>query len=605
MEQAAGVALALFALALFVYASNLHTIGSGDSESTKLVPVSLLRHGSLYLDDFAPLYQGYIWPIDVPSEGRFHGVVLRRGHWVSAYPVVLPVLAVPLYLPAVAWLDRQRVPNEHPLALSLFDLMEKLTAATVAAASVALVYLLLRRLCRPRRAAAVSLIYGFASNTWVAASQAMWQHCMSELLIALALLALVRSTRAEGRPSGLALGGAGLATALAVANRPPNAILAACLAVYVVHRWRRESWPFFIGPILMAVPFLAYNRYFFGSTAGLFGGHAAEWSTPLHTGLAGLLLSPSRGLFVYVPWTLLSGWGAVLAWRSRQWLLLRYLSIAVAGELLLYASWVNWWGGAGFGPRLLTDLLPLLTLLLVPLVEGDRRRLAGSLLAGSAMVSVLVQIVGAFFRFPGLDDPRLLWSLRDSQLAVAMTAHEPAPFTQTRNWTALRDLMDLDAGGRRTAFHSADGGVVHRAVLLPSQTGALTRHPTVGRGWVRHSDAGSAGVIAFDPYLPLAPGGYVATLVMRATPAPTGLPVALLEARVGSSGPVLARLAVLSTGGLDSGFARVRLPFEVPPFEQPAGSPRRRIELRIIATGAGNLDLEQVELLPSSETAGR
>jgi len=585
-------ALGLFALALLVYTVNLHSIaGGGDTEPAKLLPVSLLRHGSLYLDDVAPLYQGYVWRIDIPSEGRFHSVMLRRGHWVSAYPVVLPIVAAPFYLPVVWFLDHYAVPDEHPLALSLFDLMEKATAAAVAAASVAVLFLVLRRFCPPRTAAVLALLYAFGSNTWAVSSQAMWQHGMSELLIAVALL-LLRGTQAEDGRVRLALAGSGLATALAAANRPPNAILAVALALYVVHRLRGRSWPFFLFPPLVAALQLGYNLYFFGSLAGGYAGHGSGWWTPILEGLAGLLVSPSRGLFVYTPWTLFSVWGAILVWRSRTWLLLRYLSIAVAGQLLLYAQWMMWWGGAGFGPRLITDLLPLLTLLVVPVVAVARSGAVRGLLAAAALAAVAIQGVGAFLQFPGLDEPARLWSWRQSQLAVALRDRNAAPATQLRNWIALRDLFALDAGERRAAFRTSGGGVVHRAVLLFSAAGTVARHPVPARGWVRRSAPGERGLLVVDPYLPLSPGRYRATLQMRAWP-PGGAPTAAVQVSTGAPRQPLAQVAVASVGGPGGSFGQLQVPFEVPP-----GSRRQLIELALLATGVAEVEVEQVEVEP-------
>jgi len=111
-------------------------------------------------------------------------------------------------------------------------------------------------------------------------------------------------------------------------------------------------------------------------------------------------------------------------WFSSQWPpLLRYLSLGVLGELLLYAKWGEWWGGACFGPRLLTDLLPLLTIFLLPGMQDISTRL---FLRGAFVTTVLwafaVQILGAFFWFPGTQYKAEQWSWRRSQLVSAIAA---------------------------------------------------------------------------------------------------------------------------------------------------------------------------------------
>src|SRR4030095_8521599 len=92
------------------------------------------------------------------------------------------------------------------------------------------------------------------------------------------------------------------------------------------------------------------------------------WSTPLLEGLGGILLSPGRGLFVYSPVLLCSFLGIALAWRDRGDPLLRALSVGIFPTLLLYGKWINWWGGGSYGPRLLADLTPFLSVCLVPCV---------------------------------------------------------------------------------------------------------------------------------------------------------------------------------------------------------------------------------------------
>jgi hypothetical protein len=84
----------------------------------------------------------------------------------------------------------------------------------------------------------------------------------------------------------------------------------------------------------------------------------------LPEGLAGVLLSPSRGLLVYVPVLLWIGW-ALLRYR-RHLPLRRLIPVAlatIAAHVLANASWSVWWGGYSYGPRLMTCLVPWFALL--------------------------------------------------------------------------------------------------------------------------------------------------------------------------------------------------------------------------------------------------
>ena len=165
------------------------------------------------------------------------------------------------------------------------------------------------------------------------------------------------------------------------------------------------------------------------------------------TGLAGLTVSPSRGLLVFTPLAVIAFFGAIRVWRTRPAelrtrkeqeavLLVRYVSVAVVVTILVYAKYLVWWGGHGFGPRYLTDLMPFLSLLLglglIPIVTPGRP-FNVTLVSGLALTLVVysvavqaVQAVGAFcWSSPWtLDNTRpyvqRLWDYRDSQIVACI-----------------------------------------------------------------------------------------------------------------------------------------------------------------------------------------
>ena len=109
-----------------------------------------------------------------------------------------------------------------------------------------------------------------------------------------------------------------------------------------------------------------------------YGSFALRFSTPLSTGLAGLLVSPGKGLVFYAPVVLLAAFG----WR-RLASPARLLLFAVpAAHVLVVARWSWWEGGAAWGPRL---LLPVLPLICAPAVHAPRRAAAAALAVGAAV----------------------------------------------------------------------------------------------------------------------------------------------------------------------------------------------------------------------------
>jgi len=83
---------------LLVYNANRRAISAGDCYPARYLPFAIWHHQTVLLDPIAPLI----------AQGRgdtaFWMVTMPGGHTISLYPVVLPVLIAPLYLPVVGYL---------------------------------------------------------------------------------------------------------------------------------------------------------------------------------------------------------------------------------------------------------------------------------------------------------------------------------------------------------------------------------------------------------------------------------------------------------------------------------------------------------------------
>jgi len=375
---------------------------AGDDVPNRLIPFSILGFGTLTLDPFRE---------QVNADPAHYYVQERRSSMVSLYPVGAAIVALPVYVPCYAWL-RARGHDSPAWLFAASKLAEKLAAATIAAVSAALLFLLLRRRVGAKVAAAITLAFGLGSGMWVIASQQLWQHGPGVLCILLGMLLLPRQAPAgtAGADDGIAAtarpavqaAAAGLALGLAFAVRPQNVFFLAAGALYLALRagdpgQRRCSLLGFalagMAPVAAA---LAYNLYYYRTLIGGYSLVAAHLQPRMVLqGLAGLLLSPNRGLLAFSPAALLGMWGLAVAFRRwRGELLLATFGAAAVLDLLLHASTTTWSGGGSFGPRYLTEALPVLALaagLTAPSLPRWGR--AGALLL--VLVSVLVEIDGA------------------------------------------------------------------------------------------------------------------------------------------------------------------------------------------------------------------
>jgi hypothetical protein len=109
-------------------------------------------------------------------------------------------------------------------------------------------------------------------------------------------------------------------------------------------------------------------------------------------GLAGDLISPARGLLVWSPFILLAIPAAIRAVRNpARDRVLTTCVVLVVVHWLTIATLRPWWAGWSVGPRLFSDVLPFLVLLVADGLLMLRSRFPGSWVRPAfAVVAVLV-----------------------------------------------------------------------------------------------------------------------------------------------------------------------------------------------------------------------
>jgi hypothetical protein len=273
-----------------------------------------------------------------------------RDHVCSIFPPGIAFLAFPFFLPFV-------LAGADPLNLGLLVRVGHVAAATIEVIATLFLWSLLRRFTSARWSLALVLLYFLGTSVRTVAAQALWQHAGVHLAIAIALW-LVFQTRPVALwrelAAGVALGYGSVVrqtTALLVPFVPAARVRATVIAI--------------AGAAIGVIPLLAYNAIAFGNPLEQGYGTKPFDTSPL-VGLYGLLLSPSRGLFVYEPFMVFAFATIVLLKPGRDFLELRLLSLvyAWAATAILYATYAEWWGGRVFGPRFLDDLAPALFVLL-------------------------------------------------------------------------------------------------------------------------------------------------------------------------------------------------------------------------------------------------
>jgi hypothetical protein len=432
-----GVAAAVFVAAWACYLPG--NLACADSMWSIPTAVSLIDEHNPDLDEYLPILRARSFVLTQQVRGRYY-TIYPFGTSVMAAPAVVllrPIAAaVRRFAPSV-WSRLERTHAERgcsPLdaepVIALHAWTEHITASAIVAAVVVVVFFIAARDTPLPAAVAIALVLGFGTSAWSTASRALWQHGPSMLLLALALLIQLRGGR-------MFWVGALLASAYVV--RPTNLIPLAAGAAWILLSRPRELPPFLAGAAGVLLLFVWSNERIYGAwlppyyRPGFYSPNAFKGEA-----LAGVLVSPSRGLFVFSPILLLSFAGVAIKAAARR---LTLLDLSIAGCVVLHwiaISTTNglWWGGASYGPRLFTDLMPHMIYLLLPVVgwlaaaRGVRRTAAIASVAALAGVSVAMHAQGALnpaalawnaFPEPIDYNPVRVWDWKEPQFLAGIT----------------------------------------------------------------------------------------------------------------------------------------------------------------------------------------
>ena len=371
---------------------------SYDSYFVVPTALSILRHGNTVIDEF----------VASSPPASLYAAEQVNGHWYNYYPVAVPVLVTPMVavIRAGTAVTANVFPGAaarapHPILAAFLagdliggrPMVELLCAAFIGAVTVWIAYEILRRLLPSRAATALTLLFAFGTTQLSIASRNLMQHGLSILLLSIAILIALL---ARDRPRRICWAAIPLAVSFTI--RPSNCIAVAVFTLYVAAHHRRELLRYLACAAPVAAIFFAYNLGVLGRPIPRYFVNSPIPYPPLE-GLAMNLVSPGRGLFVYVPVVVVAVCGIGLAWRTR-WLfpLSPYLA---AIPVLHYFFIAPYWAGHCFGPRYFADMMPFFFLFLVPAILHWSAMGQGAARLALAVAFVACSCWGVFVNFRG------------------------------------------------------------------------------------------------------------------------------------------------------------------------------------------------------------
>jgi hypothetical protein len=418
----------------------------GDTGTVVPTAVSLITQGDTNLDEFCR--EGFWW-VEVPEDERLDGrsSFLRRcgQHIYASHPIGMVPLALPVV--AASKLAGGRISDPHVQIR-----LEKLTAAAVGGVSLGVFFLLLLCLVRPTSALATTALVAVASGMFTTVGQNLWEH---DGIILGALIVLLLEFRGARRWGVVAQG-------LICGTMPACRLTAVSFLVpfgaWVLVRSPRRAILIVAVAALAFLPWAGYYASIYGTPLGPSTIHMAgsNWSGQIATRLAGVLLSPGRGLVIYQPWVVLALLPAIPLVRREAtrrsvgpgpagWVAVCVAAIVL--EIGIVSAWHVWWSGWCWGSRLVVGIVPLWGLLCARSIDGLFARRSGrALVVAVGLLGSLVQIPGAYtdsFRwnyYHGDGAERAVWSWSDAPFLAPFTL---PPGAGTRDYARQRQRGTL------------------------------------------------------------------------------------------------------------------------------------------------------------------
>lgn len=444
---------------LFVFTTGINEFAmqSEDTIPAMFIPITILRHGTLYADQYYSfIIKKYPHPDDKKYIKGLTPYYFRKiidgdaVHYVSAFPIMAGVLAIPVFLLPIVF--------GTPLSFDTIVFLSHIASALIVALSGGVLFLLLNYhfFCGRKKSLILTIIYLFGTVNYALISQALWQHGVVELFILLGLLFLYKafeSNLSRVHRSYYLLMSA-IALGFALIARPTTLIPIFFIYLLLISKsfdlesnlsfdyltkklglktiisfFLRRSVAssqnlktrdlfdskiknmsgienlvcFTVGFSIPLGFFYWYNQSFYKSIVnqGYSDQLLVNWLSRFPEGFLGIWLSPSKGILIYSPVFIFAFIGLWLVTRAGKWRknfdYIAFMSIVLLYTLVM-GKWKHWYGGWSFGYRMASDVIPFLILLLVPIMKNQLSARVRWCFLLMIVLSILMELHGiAFF----------------------------------------------------------------------------------------------------------------------------------------------------------------------------------------------------------------
>ncbi|MDD4924765.1 MAG: hypothetical protein PHF74_08085 [Dehalococcoidales bacterium] len=371
--------LAAIFLVIFVTYMASPVITSYDSRWSVHTAVSIIEERNTDLDEYE----------EKIKEQQLYAIRIIDEHYYCLYPIGTSLIAIPfvyvydkassLAIKVIPSLEKYYTKADGQESqwwrlntanvVGHYAIAEKFVAGILVAAAAVFIYLISRLYLARRYALLIVFIFAFCTPAWSTASRALWQHGPSMLMLSITLYLML-----VARKNPRLIQYTSIPLAFSYVIRPTNSIPVVLFTIFVLIRYRQYFLKYILWAMPIAIPFVCFNcmvshsllpEYYLPQNTLYY--NYTPMTLEYYEAMAGKLISPNRGLFVFSPILLFSIYGIALKIKRKQILLLDYFLIGVIFLHWLIISTIPMFGHQ-YGPRLFTDMIPYFVYFLIPTV---------------------------------------------------------------------------------------------------------------------------------------------------------------------------------------------------------------------------------------------
>jgi hypothetical protein len=340
----------------------------GENEYSMVLSQCLVRQGSFALD--ARLFPDHLERYGETAKVKGYPVELVGGRVYFYAPPGGSVLSAPyvLLMNAFGLKATDASGKYDPRG----ELQISAGLAALLMAGLAVIFFHTARLMLPSSLSIIVALTGtLGTQVWSTASRVVEQDTWSIFLLGIVIHSLLAQEVRGRRASPI-----WLASLLAWTYfvRPTNSLSIIAISVYLFIYYRRSFLAYAATGVAWLALLVIYSWHNFGQLLPNYYRASRLDFGLFWTALAGNLISPGRGLLIYVPALFFVAYLLARNWHHVPGKRLVLVALCViVSHLLAVSGFTHWWAGHSYGPRYSTGLVPWLVLLAILSLKGMLR----------------------------------------------------------------------------------------------------------------------------------------------------------------------------------------------------------------------------------------